>query len=84
MWTGLAAWQKALIVVLVIVGIVAIAVGAVYIAVPAHSLPHWFPAHAARGDKHATKHGVAALVLGAVLLILAWIVQVSAKRARAW
>jgi hypothetical protein len=84
MWTQLAAWQKALIVVLVIVGVLAIAAGVVYIALPAHSLPTFFPAYAARGHKHATKHGVAAIVLGVVLIVLAWIVQVSARRSRSW
>ncbi len=82
MWTELAAWQKALIIVLAIAGVLAIAIGIAYIALPAHSLPHFFPAYTARTQKHATKHGIAALVLGVVLLVLAWIVQVAARRAR--
>ena len=82
MWTELAAWQKALIVVLVLAGILAIAAGVVYIALPAHSLPHFFPSYSAHTQKHATKHGIAVLVLGVVLIVLAWIVQISARRSR--
>jgi hypothetical protein len=82
MWTQLTALQKLLIVVLVIAGILAIAAGAVYIAEPARSIPHFFPWYSAHANKHATKHGIAAIVLGVVLLVLAWIVQLAAKRSR--
>lgn len=82
MWTALEAWQKALVVVLIVVGVVAIAVGIVYMALPSHSLPHFFPAYAATSQKHGTKHGIAAIVVGVVLIALAWIVGLSARRAR--
>ena len=74
--------QKAIITVLVVLGIVAIAAGAVYIAEPAKSLPHFFPWYSAHANKHATKHGIAVIVLGVVLIAVAWIVQVTAKRSR--
>lgn len=74
--------QKAIIAVLVVAGIVAIAAGAVYIAEPAKSLPHFFPWYSAHANKHATKHGIAVIVLGVVLIAVAWIVQVTAKRSR--
>lgn len=82
MWTQLTAVQKALTVVLLVAGIAAIAAGAVYIALPARSLPHFFPWYSAHAYKHATKHGIAVIVLGVVLLAMTWIVQWSAKRSR--
>jgi hypothetical protein len=82
MWTQLTSWQKALTVVLAVAGIAAIAAGAVYIALPARSLPHFFPWYSAHANKHATKHGIVVIALGVVLLALTWIVQLSARRSR--
>ena len=82
MWTALETWQKALVAILVIVGILAIAAGIVYIALPAHSLPHFFPAYGAKSLKHATKHGIVAIAVGVVLIVVAWLIGFTARRAR--
>jgi len=54
--------------VLVVVGVALIAVGVVYFTVKAGSLPSFFPGHIAHSTGHRTKHGIAAVVLGAVVL----------------
>jgi hypothetical protein len=54
--------------VLVVVGLALIAVGIVYFTVKAGSLPSFFPGHIAGSTSHRTKHGIAAVVLGAVVL----------------
>jgi uncharacterized membrane protein HdeD (DUF308 family) len=63
--------KKSLVVVLAIIGILGIVAGVIYVALPAKSLPSFFPDHSAHTHLHATKHGIAALVVGAVLLIVA-------------
>jgi predicted transporter len=82
MWTQLEPWQKALTGVIAVVGVIAIVCGIVYFLEPAHALPSFFPAHAARSNKHAVKHGIAALVVGVVLLIAAWMVPAISKSSR--
>ena len=80
MWTELYTWQKVLTLVLAIVGILALVVGFIYLALPAHSYPSFFPAYAAHGTKHGTKHGIAALVVGVVLLVVAALIPITARR----
>jgi len=82
MWTEMAGWQKALTVILAIVGLIAIAAGIIYLALPAKSLPSFFPAYAAHSNKHGTKHAIVALAVGVIALVLAWLVPFTAKRAR--
>jgi hypothetical protein len=60
--------QRLVTVVLVIVGLALIAVGIVYFTVKAGSLPSFFPGHIVGSTSHRTKHGIAAVVLGAVVL----------------
>lgn len=62
-------WVTAL---LALLGLICIVIGIVYFAEPAHSLPSFFPGHTAHGTKARTKHGIAAVVVGVVLLIGAW------------
>lgn len=69
-------------VLLVIVGLAAIAVGVIYLAVPAHSLPTWFPGHIHSlkdTNKHSTR-GDAGVIVGAVLLISGAAVGLSGRR----
>jgi hypothetical protein len=80
MWSVLYAWQKVLTVLLVIVGLLAIAAGFMYLAVTAHSLPHFFPAYSAHSNKHGTKHAIAAFVIGVVILVIAAIIPITARR----
>jgi hypothetical protein len=80
MWSNLYAWQKVLTVLLAIVGLLALAAGFMYLALPAHSLPSFFPAYAAHSTKHGTKHGIAALVIGVVVLVVAVLIPITARR----
>lgn len=63
-------WVTAALVVLgVVVGIVAV----IYFVEPAHKLPSFFPGHTPHGTKARVKHGVAAAVVAALLLVGAWL-----------
>lgn len=59
------------VVVLAVVGLALLAAGCLYLAEPAKHLPSFFPAHAARVKAHAVHHGIAALVVGALALVVA-------------
>ena len=82
MWTALAPWQRAIFVVLVILGILAIIAGAIYLAEPLKSLPSFFPDHSKHSTDHGTKHGIAAVVAGVVLIGIALVVGITARRNR--
>jgi hypothetical protein len=73
--------QRILAGVVIAVGIVALVVGVIYFAVEAKSLPSVLgQLHGYTG--HRTKRGVAALVVGAVLIVLGGGVAVYRPRAR--
>ena len=61
---------------LVILAALFIAIGAVYFAEPAHSLPSVFPGHvsatATDAGHHHTKHGIASFAVAVVCLAGAW------------
>ena len=73
---------RPLTVVLVLIGLVLIVIGIVYFAVPAKSLPAFFPGHVKGMSGKRTKHGIAAIVVGVVVLIGAWFTS-APRRARA-
>jgi hypothetical protein len=64
----------------VLAGLVLIAIAVVYWVEPAGSLPSFFPGHEAGSAHHHVKHGIAALVVGLVLLIFAWFQTGSKKQ----
>jgi hypothetical protein len=58
--------------VLILIGLVLIVIGIVYFAVPAKSLPAFFPGHVKGMSGRRTKHGIAAIVLGVLVWVGAW------------
>jgi len=58
-------------VVLVVLGIVAVIVGIIYLVEPIHSLPSFFPGHAAHGQTHHHIRGYLAIAVGVILVIVA-------------
>ena len=58
---------------LVLAALVLVVIGIVYFAEPAKSLPSFFPGHDAAITRHHVKHGIAAIVVAAIALALAWI-----------
>ena len=56
----------------VILGVAFIALAVVYWVEPAGSLPSLIPGHEAGSGHHHVKHGIAAFLLGAALLVFAW------------
>jgi uncharacterized membrane protein HdeD (DUF308 family) len=82
MWSDLSAVQKALALVLGVAGLLAAIVGVIYIALPAHSIPHFFPSYSATTHHHATKHGIVALAAGVVLIVIAVVIVITGRRNR--
>ncbi len=70
--------RRVLTIVLVIVGVACIAVGIYYFVTPAGSLPSFFPGHLAGSLHKHMKHGVAALAVGLLCFLGAW--MFSAKK----
>jgi hypothetical protein len=64
--------RRNLIIPAIIVGIAFLALGILYFAEPAKSLPSFIPGHEAGSGHHHVKHGIAALVLSAGCFIFAW------------
>ena len=64
----------------ILLGLALIAIGIVYWAEPAHSLPGFFPGHDLRSTTHHLKHGIAAFLVGLALLAFAWFQTGSKKR----
>jgi NADH:ubiquinone oxidoreductase subunit 5 (subunit L)/multisubunit Na+/H+ antiporter MnhA subunit len=67
-------------VVLVVLGIIAVVVGVIYLIEPVHSLPSFFPGHAA-GQTHHHIRGYIAIAVGVILLIIAAVAGRSRRRA---
>lgn len=59
--------------ILVVVGVLLIVVAIVYFAQPADKLPSFFPGYSAHETKTHVKHGIAALVVGLIALLGAWL-----------
>jgi hypothetical protein len=64
--------SPALVGIAIVAGLVLIALGVLYWVEPAGSLPSWLPRHEAGSEHHHVKHGLAAFLLGAALLVYAW------------
>lgn len=58
-------------------------VAGIYFAEPARSLPSFFPGHSASSATHHVKHGIAAVVVAAALLVFAWFASGPRKAAAA-
>jgi hypothetical protein len=61
-----------LIIPAVILGVLLLALAALYFLEPAHSLPSFIPGHKAGSNHHHVKHGLAALFLGLGAFVFAW------------
>jgi hypothetical protein len=64
--------DRLLVTLAVVAGIALIAVAVVYWALPAKSLPGFFPGHQAGSGHHHVKHGIAAFLVGLACLVFAW------------
>jgi hypothetical protein len=74
------AGRKALVTLLVLIGLVALAVGVAYFVVKAGSLPSFIPGHKAGSSAHHNKRGLIAVVVGAVVLLIAVITASVGRR----
>jgi len=72
--------QRLLIIILVILGLLGLAAGIVYLAEPAKSLPSVLPGHISGSTVHRYKRGIAALVIGAVLLLASVVAARTGRR----
>jgi hypothetical protein len=64
--------DRLLVALAVVAGVVLIAIAVTYWALPAKSLPGFFPGHQAGSSHHHAKHGIAAFLLGVACLVFAW------------
>ncbi len=64
--------KNLLVAVAVLVGVLLVVAGGVYAALPAHSLPTFFPGYDATLTKHHYTHAVASVGLGFVFFAFAW------------
>ncbi len=72
--------SRFLVIILVVLGVLAIVVGIIYYAEPAKSLPTFFPGYAAHVKGRHTTRGLAGIIAGAVLLIIAVITARAGRR----
>lgn len=63
--------SRLVMLVLVVLGILAVVVGIIYLVEPIHSLPSFFPGHAAHGNGHHHIRGYIAIVVGIILVVVA-------------
>ena len=77
----MSAGRKALVALLVLIGLVALAVGVVYFVVKAGTLPSFIPGHKTGSSAHHDKRGLIAVVVGAVVLLIA-VISASVGRRR--
>ncbi len=73
--------NRSLIAPAIVLAVILFVVGAIYLVDTAKALPSFFPGHDATSTTHHVKHGIAALLLGAACLVLAWF-QTGPTRAR--
>lgn len=72
--------QRLIVLVLVVLGLLGIAAAIVYFAEPAKSLPSVLPGHLTGVTAHRTHRGIAALVIGVALLVVAAVVSSMGRR----
>lgn len=58
--------------ILFLLGLILIALGVVYLLIPAEQLPAWLPGYEAGRAATRMKHGLAAGGVGVVLFIIGW------------
>jgi hypothetical protein len=66
---------RVLMVLLIIAGVALVALAIYYWVTPAGSLPSFFPGHLVGSAHKHVKHGVAALLLGIVCFLGAWMLS---------
>lgn len=62
--------MRVLGVLILIIGLLALAAGVLYLTQPAHSLPTFFPGYHAHELAKHTKRGLAGIVVGAVVIVV--------------
>ena len=72
--------SRFLVIILVVLGVLAIAAGIIYYVESANSLPTFFPGHAAHLKGRHTTRGLVGIIAGVVLLIIAVITARAGRR----
>lgn len=75
--------SRFLVIILVVLGVLAIVAGIIYYVVAAKSLPTFFPGYSTHLKGRRTNRGLAGILLGVVLLIIAAISVRASRRSRA-
>lgn len=67
--------RRLFMVLLIVVGVALVALGVYYWVTPAGSLPSFLPGHLAGSAHKHVKHGLAALIVGVVCFLGAWMLS---------
>ena len=67
--------HRALLVLLIVLGVALIALGIYYWVTPAGALPGFFPGHLAGSAHKHVKHGLAALIAGIACFLGVWMLS---------
>ena len=65
---------------LVALGVLALALGVVYLTVPAGKLPTFLPGHVAGATLHRPRRGIAGLLVGGILFVLGAVTLLRGRR----
>jgi hypothetical protein len=79
-YTNTTNWAKIIGVVALVLGILALAAGIIYLTLPAHSLPALL-GRLPNISAHRSKRGIAALLAGAILVIVGIVALARSRRA---
>ena len=64
---------RGLVIVLLVVGLVALAVGIFYLATPANKIPTWLPGRVTGKSYHHVRRATAAIVVAVLCAVGAWL-----------
>jgi hypothetical protein len=76
--------RKAIVTLLVLIGLILIAVGVVYFTVKAGKLPSFIPGRIAGSRGYRRAHGLVAVIVGVVALLFAVVGASLGRRRRRW
>lgn len=73
---------RGLILVLMLLALVALLVGVFYLVIPADKIPSWLPGRVVTSTAHHVRRATAAIVVGVLCAIGAWVVARQPRSAR--
>jgi multisubunit Na+/H+ antiporter MnhG subunit len=78
-WTHQTNWPQIIGIILLVIGVLALIAGAIYLTVPAHSLPS-FMGRLPKATVHRSHRGIAGVVVGVVLAVIGGVLVARSRR----